>query len=60
MNNKIFCHSCQIDFDVVDDVPVMYKSDKLNDQEKKQIKYFENHYQKHQKGEMSNWQKKYV
>lgn len=43
---RIFCFKCQINFAVLSGVPVMMDLERLNEQEKNQIKKFDKHYGK--------------
>lgn len=53
--SKIVCQQCQTDFEILDEIPIMFKEEKLNTQEKSQIKHFNQHYQK-SSNQISNWQ----
>lgn len=44
--NSIYCTDCGINYSIIEDIPVLINTDKLNEQEKKQLKWFNKHYSK--------------
>lgn len=58
-NNRLICEKCDAVFDVVDNVPILFKKGQLSAQEKNQIKIFDSHYSKFSETEykLENWRK---
>lgn len=42
--NSIHCTDCGINYSIIEGIPVFINTDKLNEQEKKQLKWFNKHY----------------
>lgn len=53
---KIICNECQVEYDLVKDVPILIKKNLLNSQEKDQIDWFNRHYSRFSgKYHLENW-----
>ncbi|HEY4495627.1 MAG TPA: methyltransferase domain-containing protein [Candidatus Paceibacterota bacterium] len=56
-NNQLICEKCSVVFNVVDNIPILFKKGQLGYQEKNQIKIFDSHYSKFSGTEykLENW-----
>lgn len=56
---KIYCGGCQLSFEIISGVPILIKESNLNNQEKKQKKWYEDYYScfSKEKYYLENWRK---
>ncbi|MFH1744573.1 MAG: methyltransferase domain-containing protein [bacterium] len=45
-DNKIICVSCNVKYDIIENIPILVDKEKLNKQEQKQAIWFDKHYSK--------------